>query len=104
MADLTLGDKQQQRLGIIQRIYQIAFVEGVIKPGRENDPPLRLTPNTDFGGWAVQEALGIHELDRTLLTYIFRGIWLDNGCTGTVARPSHYSSGHSSRSPDYPHR
>ena len=62
---------------MIQRIYQIAFVEGVIKPGREQDPPLRLTPNTDFGGWAVQEALGIHELDRTLLTYIFRGFgWM----------------------------
>lgn len=75
--DLTLNDKQKQRLGMIQRIYQIAFVEGVIKPGRENDPPLRLTPNTDFGGWAAQEALGIHELDRTLLTYIFRGFgWM----------------------------
>ena len=75
--DLTLDDKQKQRLDMIQRIYQIAFVEGVIKPGRENDPPLRLTPNTDFGGWAVQEALGIHELDRTLLTYIFRGFgWM----------------------------
>ena len=75
--DLTLDDTQKQRLGMIQRIYQIAFVEGVIKPGRENDPPLRLTPNTDFGGWAVQEALGIHELDRTLLTYIFRGFgWM----------------------------
>ena len=75
--DLSLDDKQKQRLGIIQRIYQIAFVEGVIKPGREDDPPLRLTPNTDFGGWAAQEALGIHELDRTLLTYIFRGFgWI----------------------------
>ena len=75
--DLTLNDKQKQRLGMIQRIYQIAFVEGVIKPGRENDPPLRLTPNTDFGGWAAQEALSIHELDRTLLTYIFRGFgWM----------------------------
>ena len=75
--DLTLNDKQKWRLGMIQRIYQIAFVEGVIKPGREKDPPLRLTPNTDFGGWAVQEALGIHELDRTLLTYIFRGFgWM----------------------------
>lgn len=75
--NLTLDDKQKQRLDMIQRIYQIAFVEGVIKPGREKDPPLRLTPNTDFGGWAVQEALGIHELDRTLLTYIFRGFgWM----------------------------
>ena len=75
--NLTLDDKQKQRLGMIQRIYQIAFVEGVIKPGREKDPPLRLTPNTDFGGWAVQEALGINELDRTLLTYIFRGFgWM----------------------------
>ena len=74
---ITLDDKQKSRLSMVQRIYQIAFVEGVIKPGRESDPPLRLTPNTDFGGWSVQEALGIHELDRTLLTYIFRGFgWM----------------------------
>jgi citrate synthase len=74
---ITLTDKQREQLAIVQRIYQIAFVEGVVKPGREDDPPLRLTPNTDFGGWSVQEALGVYETDRTLLTYIFRGFgWM----------------------------
>ena len=72
--EITLDDRQKERLNIIQRIYQIAFVQGMLKPGRENDAPLRLTPNTDFGGWSVQEALGINETDRTLLTYIFRGL------------------------------
>ena len=75
--EITLDDRQKERLNIIQRIYQIAFVQGMLKPGRENDAPLRLTPNTDFGGWSVQEALGINETDRTLLTYIFRGFgWM----------------------------
>ena len=74
---ISLNDKQKERLSIVQRIYQIAFVEGAIKPGREHDAPLRLTPNTDFGGWSVQEALGVYETDRTLLTYIFRGFgWM----------------------------
>ncbi|RKU06358.1 hypothetical protein C6503_26040 [Candidatus Poribacteria bacterium] len=75
--EIQLSDKQKKRLAIIQRIYQLAFVEGFVRPGRENEPPLRLTPNTDFGGWAVQEGLDIYESDRTLLTYIFRGFgWM----------------------------
>ncbi|MDE0635735.1 MAG: hypothetical protein OXI43_07785 [Candidatus Poribacteria bacterium] len=75
--EIQLNDKQKMRLAIMQRIYQIAFIEGVVRPGRENEPPLRLTPNTDFGGWAVQEGLGIYETDRTFLTYIFRGFgWM----------------------------
>ncbi len=75
--DVQLSDRQKKRLGIIQRIYQLAFIDGIVRPGRENDPPLRVTPNTDFGGWAVQEGLDIYESDRTLLTYIFRGFgWM----------------------------
>lgn len=75
--EIQLTDKQRKRLAIIQRIYQIAFIEGMVRPGRENEPPLRLTPNTDFGGWAVQEGLDIYESDRTFLTYIFRGFgWI----------------------------
>ncbi len=75
--EIQLNDSQKKRLAIMQRIYQIAFIEGVVRPGRENEPPLRLTPNTDFGGWAVQEGLDIYESDRTFLTYIFRGFgWI----------------------------
>ena len=75
--DIQLNDAQKKRLAIVQRIYQIAFIEGMVRPGREDEPPLRLTPNTDFGGWAVQEGLDIYESDRTLLTYIFRGFgWM----------------------------
>lgn len=75
--DIQLGDRQKKRLAIVQRIYQLAFIEGMVRPGREDEPPLRLTPNTDFGGWAVQEGLDIYESDRTLLTYIFRGFgWM----------------------------
>ena len=75
--DIQLSDRQKKRLAIVQRLYQIAFVEGIVRPGREDEPPLRLTPNTDFGGWAVQEGLGIYENDRTFLTYIFRGFgWI----------------------------
>ena len=75
--DIQLNDSQKKRLAIVQRIYQIAFIEGMVRPGREDEPPLRLTPNTDFGGWAVQEGLDIYESDRTLLTYIFRGFgWM----------------------------
>ena len=74
---IVLSNLQEKRLSIIQRIYQMAFVEGAIRPGKENQPPLRLTPNTDFGGWSVQEGLNINETDRTLLTYIFRGFgWM----------------------------
>lgn len=71
--EIQLSDRQKKRLAIMQRLYQIAFVEGIVRPGREDEPPLRLTPNTDFGGWAVQEGLDIYETDRTFLTYIFRG-------------------------------
>jgi citrate synthase len=75
--DIQLSDRQRKRLRVAQRIYQLAFIEGFIRPGREDQPPLRLTPNTDFGGWSVQEGLDIYETDRTLLTYIFRGFgWM----------------------------
>lgn len=75
--ELTLTQEQQDRLSIARLIYQTAFVNGVLKPQREHEPPLRLTANTDFGAWCVQEALGIEEADRTLLTYIFRGFgWM----------------------------
>lgn len=75
--EIQLNDRQKKRLSIMQRIYQIAFIEGIVRPGRENEPPLRLTPNTDFGGWSVQEGLNIYENDRTFLTYIFRGFgWM----------------------------
>jgi citrate synthase len=75
--ELKLTPEQQDRLAIARLIYQTAFVNGVLKPEREHEPPLRLTANTDFGAWCVQEALGIEEPDRTLLTYIFRGFgWM----------------------------
>jgi hypothetical protein len=74
---LTISPRRRERLSIAQLIYQTAFVNGVLKPGKEDSPPLRLTANTDFGAWCVQEALGIEEADRTLLTYIFRGFgWM----------------------------
>lgn len=74
---LDVTPRQQERLAIARLIYLTAFVNGVLKPERENEPPLRLTANTDFGAWCVQEALGIEEPDRTLLTYIFRGFgWM----------------------------
>jgi len=75
--ELTITQAQNDRLAIARLIYQTAFVNGVLKPQRENEPPLRLTANTDFGAWCVQEALGIEEADRTYLTYIFRGFgWM----------------------------
>ena len=75
--ELTLTPAQNDRLSIARLIYQTAFVNGVLKPNREHEPPLRLTANTDFGAWCVQEALGIEEEDRTLLTYVFRGFgWM----------------------------
>ncbi len=74
---LDITQRQQERLAIARLIYLTAFVNGVLKPEREHEPPLRLTANTDFGAWCVQEALGIEEPDRTLLTYIFRGFgWM----------------------------
>lgn len=75
--ELKMSPKQLERLSIARLIYLTAFVNGVLKPGKEDSPPLRLTANTDFGAWCVQEALGIEEADRTLLTYIFRGFgWM----------------------------
>ncbi|HEU5459264.1 MAG TPA: citrate/2-methylcitrate synthase [Pyrinomonadaceae bacterium] len=74
---LKMTPRQLERLSIARLIYLTAFVNGVLKPGKEDSPPLRLTANTDFGAWCVQEALGIEEADRTLLTYIFRGFgWM----------------------------
>ena len=74
---LTITPRQQERLAIARLIYLTAFVNGVLKQDRKDEPPLRLTANTDFGAWCVQEALGIEEADRTLLTYIFRGFgWM----------------------------
>jgi len=75
--ELSISARQYERLSIARLIYLTAFVNGVLKPGKEDSPPLRLTANTDFGAWCVQEALGIEEPDRTLLTYIFRGFgWM----------------------------
>ncbi|HKN85184.1 MAG TPA: citrate/2-methylcitrate synthase [Pyrinomonadaceae bacterium] len=75
--ELAITPRQHERLSIARLIYLTAFVNGVLKPGREDSPPLRLTANTDFGAWCVQEALGVEEADRTLLTYIFRGFgWM----------------------------
>ncbi len=74
---LSISKRQHERLAIARLIYLTAFVNGVLKPGKEDSPPLRLTANTDFGAWCVQEALGVEEPDRTLLTYIFRGFgWM----------------------------
>jgi hypothetical protein len=75
--ELNITPRQHERLAIARLIYLTAFVNGVLKPGKEDSPPLRLTANTDFGAWCVQEALGIEEPDRTLLTYLFRGFgWM----------------------------
>ena len=75
--ELNISERQFERLSIARLIYLTAFVNGVLKPGKEDSPPLRLTANTDFGAWCVQEALGVDEPDRTLLTYIFRGFgWM----------------------------
>jgi len=75
--ELKLDERQRRRLALMQLIYRVALVEGVVKPGREEEEPLRLTPNTDFGAWSVQEALGIPDSGRTFLTYVFRGFgWM----------------------------
>ena len=72
---LEIPKERMNRVEIVQRIYQIAFIEGIEKPGRIGR--LRIAPNTDFGAWIVQEALGIDEPDRTLLSYVFRGFgWM----------------------------
>jgi citrate synthase len=64
-----------RRAVTVQRMYQLAFVEGIEKPGRNGR--LRIAPNTDFGAWILQELLGVDETDRTLLSYVFRGFgWM----------------------------
>jgi citrate synthase len=72
---LEVSCERLQSVRIAQRMYQIGFVEGVQKPGRSGR--LRISPNTDFGAWIVQEVLGIDRVDRTLLSYVFRGFgWM----------------------------
>src|SRR6185436_16483399 len=72
---VDVSERRRKRVEIVQRMYQIAFVEGIEKPGRSGR--LRIAPNTDFGAWIVQETLGIDELDRTLLSYVYRGFgWM----------------------------
>src|SRR5262249_40252313 len=72
---LQLSTERMRRVEMVQRMYQIAFVEALEIPGR--DGRLRIAPNTDFGAWIVQESLGVDECDRTLLSYVFRGFgWM----------------------------
>jgi citrate synthase len=72
---ITVNPTIQKRLALLERTYQIALVEGVEKS--TGSGRLRLTPNTDFGAWIVQEVLGIEEPDRTLLSYTYRGFgWI----------------------------
>lgn len=72
---LQVSRDRLRRISIVQRMYQLAFVEGIEKPGRSGR--LRIAPNTDFGAWIVQESLGIEPSDRTFLSYLFRGFgWM----------------------------
>ena len=72
---VEVSGPRMKRVRIVQRMYQLAFVEGIEKPNRTGR--LRVTPNTDFGTWIVAEVLGIDERDRTLLSYVFRGFgWM----------------------------
>jgi citrate synthase len=72
---ISVSGKQLRRVTAVQRMYQCAFVEGIEKPGQTSR--LRITPNTDFGAWIVQEVLGVDNRDRTLLSYVFRGFgWM----------------------------
>ena len=72
---VKVSEPRRKRVRIVQRMYQIAFAEGIEKPNRAGR--LRVTPNTDFGTWIVAEVLGIDERDRTLLSYVFRGFgWM----------------------------
>jgi citrate synthase len=72
---IKLTPTMQKRAALLERMYQIALVEGVAKSTGKGR--LRLTPNTDFGAWLVQEILGIEEPDRTLISYAFRGFgWM----------------------------
>jgi citrate synthase len=72
---LAVSRERVKRVEIVQRMYQLAFVEGIEKPGRTGR--LRIAPNTDFGTWIVQEAMGFDEADRTLPSCVFRGFgWM----------------------------
>jgi citrate synthase len=72
---IEVSGPRLKRVRIVQRMYQLAFVEGIEKPNRSGR--LRVTPNTDFGTWILAEVLGIDETDRTLLSYVFRGFgWM----------------------------
>ena len=73
--EVEVPNDRKARFSMVQRMYQIALVEGITKPGTSGQ--LRVAPNTDFGAWLVQEALGIEEPDRTLLSYVYRGFgWM----------------------------
>jgi citrate synthase len=72
---VTVTAAVRKRAGLLERIYQIALIEGVEKA--KGGGRLRLTPNTDFGAWLVQEVLGIGEADRTIISYAYRGFgWM----------------------------
>jgi citrate synthase len=72
---LDIPVERLRRVAIAARMYELAFVEGIEKPGHQS--VLRVAPNTDFGAWIVQESLGIEPPDRTLLSYVFRGFgWM----------------------------
>ena len=72
---VKVSQERIERVMMVQRIYQLAFIEGIEKPGRSGR--LRIAPNTDFGAWIVQEVLGIDEVDRTLISHVFRGFgWM----------------------------
>jgi citrate synthase len=72
---LEIPVERLKRILIAARMYELAFVEGIEKPGHQSR--LRIAPNTDFGAWIVQESLGVAPLDRTLLSYVFRGFgWM----------------------------
>jgi hypothetical protein len=72
---VTASPSVLKRAALLERMYQIALVEGVQKSSGVGK--LRLTPNTDFGAWLVQEVLAIEEPDRTLLSYAYRGFgWM----------------------------
>ena len=75
--EIELTQDQLRRLGYMERMYKVAFVDGVHKENREDDGALRLATNTDFGAWCVSEALGISDDGRTFTTLVFRGFgWM----------------------------
>ncbi len=72
---VNVNPKLLERVGLVERIYQIALFEGIEKSTGKGR--LRLTPNTDFGAWLIQEVLGIEEMDRTVISYAYRGFgWM----------------------------